>query len=572
MQANPAIESKGPTDWNAVNWRRAYRNVRALRQRIFKAEQGGDRRKVRSLQKLLLRSYSNTLVSVRQATQLNAGKDTVGVDRVVIRTPEARGKLVDELMHDQPWCAKPVKRVYIPKSDGKRIRPLGIPTIGDRALQTRVKHALEPQWEARFEANSYGFRPGRGTHDAIEAIFRLTCGDKPKKWIVDADIKGAFDNLSQEHISQAIKGFPARTLIHQWLKAGYLEKGRLHDTPTGAPQGGPISPLLLNISLHGMETALGVRRNSRQIIGKRAVVRYADDLVAFCESREDAEATLTRLREWLRQRGLNLAEEKTRIRHIHEGFNFLGYNIRQFPARHAKTGHKLLIRPSKEAIMRLRTRLRAEWIALRGSGIPTVLMKLNPIIRGWTHYYRNCCASQVFQDLDNWMYLRCIRHTKWTHPHKSQGWRISHYFGRLNPRRNDCWVFGDKQHGGHLLKFCWTKIQRHIKVRGKASPDDPTLRDYWQQRRCKTTSGTLPNRLDQIASRQQYACPMCGEPLLNSEVLQVHHTNLNKQDPKRDHPTCQRLVHLYCHQQIHSRSGRDQAAKKELILTASGFA
>jgi RNA-directed DNA polymerase len=210
---------EGGTEWQRVNWRKAERAVRNLRQRLFRAAQQGDLRKVHALQKLLLRSYSNTLVSVRRVTQQNAGKHTPGVDKVVIKTPQARGRLVDLLSTTQPWRAHPARRVYIPKATGK-LRPLGIPTVLDRCLQARVKNALEPFWEARFEETSYGFRPGRGCHDAIAKIYLLANSRGRKRWVVDADIKGCFDNVSHTHILEAIGSFPARELIKQWLKAG----------------------------------------------------------------------------------------------------------------------------------------------------------------------------------------------------------------------------------------------------------------------------------------------------------------------------------------------------------------
>src|SRR5271163_3737063 len=304
----------GRTVWDLVDWREANRIVRNLRHRIFRATQANDPRRVRSLQKLMLRSYSNILMSVRRVTQINAGRNTPGVDKVLVKTPAARGELVDLLATLQPWRAKPVRRVYIPKkSDSSKRRPLGIPTIMDRCLQAMVKNALEPAWESRFEGSSYGFRPGRNAHDAIEKIYNFARPNTRKKVVVDADIKGAFDNISQEFILKALGDVPGKALIKQWLKAGYLEDGRYHDTPSGTPQGGVISPLLLNIALHGMEAALGVKHDSKgQINGKRAVVRYADDFVVFCETEEDAIEVKDRvLPEWLAERGLSLSPEKT---------------------------------------------------------------------------------------------------------------------------------------------------------------------------------------------------------------------------------------------------------------------
>ena len=286
--SGPANGPERRTDWDAIEWRKAQRVVRNPRQRIFRAAQAGDIGMVRSLQKLMLTSRSNILIGVRRVTQVNAGKSTPGVDKLVVKTPAARGQLADRLATFQPWRAKPVRRVFIPKSNGK-VRPLGIPTVIDRCLQAAVKNALEPEWEARFEGSSYGFRPGRGCHDALAKIYLLSCPHRRKKWVVDADVKGAFDNIDHDFLLRAIGSAPGRELIRQWLEAGVVEDGVLHDTLSGTPQGGVISPLLLNIALHGMESALGVRHNRRgEIAGARAVVRYADDFVVFCETREDA--------------------------------------------------------------------------------------------------------------------------------------------------------------------------------------------------------------------------------------------------------------------------------------------
>lgn len=307
MQAKSlANGTETQTDWQAINWKQANRIVRNLRQRIFRATQQGDWKKVRSLQKLMLRSRSNRLVSVRRVTQVNRGKHTPGVDKMVVKTPAARSQLVDELAALTPWRVQPVRRTYIPKLNGKQ-RPLSIPVIKDRCLQAMVKNALEPAWEAQFEATSYGFRPGRSAHDAIGRIYSIARPNNTKKWVLDADIKGAFDNINHDFLINAVGDVPARELIHQWLKAGYMEEGILHATEAGTPQGGAISPLLANIALHGMEQALGVTyRPDGTLNSKRAVVRYADDFVMFCETQEDAERSKDILSAWLAERGLTL--------------------------------------------------------------------------------------------------------------------------------------------------------------------------------------------------------------------------------------------------------------------------
>lgn len=553
MQMAPSVTgTERHTDWNAVNWRLAHKRVRNLRQRIFRATQAGDLNKVRSLQRLMLRSYANTLVSVRRVTQVNQGRHTAGVDRVVVKTPAARGKLVDRLMADQPWRAKPARRVYIPKANGK-LRPLGIPTVLDRCLQARVKNALEPSWEARFEGSSYGFRPGRSAHDAIESVFNFANAGKRKAWVVDADIKGAFDTIDHAHLLTTIGAVPGQELIRQWLKAGYVNNGVFHDIEAGTPQGGVISPLLANIALHGMEAALGVRRNkSGYVIGNRAVVRYADDFVAFCETKEDAESALGTLKDWLAHRGLALSEEKTRIVHLTEGFDFLGFNVRRYPVKNTRTGYKLLIKPSNASVRAIQAKLRQTWEARKGSNVTRVVTELNPIVRGWAMYYRTMVASRAFTDLDRWMFTKERNHTRYAHPTKPWYWRKRQYWGQLNPHRQDHWVFGDKHSGHYLLKFAWFKIQRHVMVKGRSSPDDPGLRDYWTKR-AAAQSNALPTRKQKIARSQNHVCPLCGESIHNGEEIHEHHVYGRTHDAVI-------LVHLYCHQQIHSQKESSEAA------------
>ena len=547
--------TKTQTNWNATNWRKANRTVRNLRHRIFRATQEGNLKKVRSLQKLMLKSYSNRLVSVRRVAQINAGKHTPGVDKLVIKTPAARGRMVDALAHSSLWKAKPARRVYIPKASGK-LRPLGIPVVIDRCLQAMVKNALEPAWEAKFEGSSYGFRPGRSCHDAIAKIYELARPNKTKKWILDADIRGAFDNISHDYLLKVIGPVPGKELIKQWLKAGYVEQEVFHTTERGTPQGGVVSPLLANIALHGMEEALGVKYNCRgQLIGKRAVVRYADDFVCFCETREDAEQVQKILVEWLKERGLTLSEEKTRIVHLTEGFDFLSFNIRHYPApQTARSGWKLLIKPSKEAVLDVRKNLKDLWNKAKGGNVQAILSKLNPVIRGWANYFRIAVAKEIFGKLDSWMFHKADSYTKHTHRNKPKGWRHRKYWGRFNLERQDYWTFGDKQTGAYLLKFSWFPIERHTLVKGTASPDDPRLKDYWTKRQA-AKGKDLTISIQKLAKRQKGRCPECGESLFNDEEIQVHHL-LARSRGGRNTYTNLALVHLLCHQHIHAKTER----------------
>lgn len=544
--------TKTQTNWHSINWKKANQTVRNLRQRIFRATQQGDWKKVRSLQKLMLRSRSNILVSVRRVTQVNQGRRTPGVDKVVVKTPAARGKLVDELAALTPWRAKPARRIYIPKANGKQ-RPLGIPAIKDRCLQAMVKNALEPSWEAQFEGISYGFRPGRGCHDAIQKIFGLATPNKNKKWVLDADIKGAFDNISHECLLETLGEVPGKELIRQWLKAGYMEEEVLHDTEAGTPQGGVISPLLANIALHGMEQALGVKYGSDgSVRSKRAVVRYADDFVVFCETQEDAQKAQEILTEWLSKRGLTLSWEKTRIVHLTEGFDFLGFNVRHYKSTQNRWGWKLLTKPSTKSVQKLRDKLKTEWMNLHGHDARTVTTRLNPIIRGWANYFRVGVSSKVFVKLDHWMNYRAMRYAKRAHPNKPKHWWKRRYFGRLNPSRLDNWVFGDKQSGAYLLKFRWHPIERHILVKGRSSPDDPSQTDYWLKREKAKANSLTPSKR-KLAQRQNGLCPVCGESLFNEEEIEKHHIMPKKEGGPHTYDNLE-LVHFLCHQQITAQS------------------
>ena len=504
-------------DWLSIEWQTVEDEVRRLRQRIFTASQAADLAKVRNLQKLMLRSRANALLSVRRVTELNAGRMTAGIDGVVVVTAPGKAALAERVRKRDPLStAQAVKRVYIPKANGKQ-RPLGIPVIVDRAQQSQVVNALEPEWEARFEPKSYGFRPGRGCHDAIEAIFHVARGPNPsRRWVLDADLTAAFDRIDHSHLLNHLGTFPARAQVEQWLKAGVVEQGRFTPTEEGTPQGGVVSPLLLNIALHGMEEAAGVRR---QLTGVHAgetrrdspiLIRYADDFLALCHSQEQAEQIKASLAGWLAPRGLVFNEDKTRIVNLDEGFDFLGFTVR-------RQSGKLLIKPSKAAIRRIRDRLRTEMRSLRGANVAMVLKRLTPIVRGWAAYYRAVVSSEVFSALDRYLWKLTYKWAKHSHPKKSKHWIVDQYFARFNKSRRDRWVFGDRISGAYLVKFAWTNIVRHQMVTKGASPDDPALAEYWAARRRRAAPPPIDNLSLRLLKTQRGICPTCGELLLYAD-------------------------------------------------------
>jgi RNA-directed DNA polymerase len=564
---------EGLPDWDAIVWRGQEEQVRRLRQRIFTATQAGDLKRVRNLQKLMLRSRANTLVSVRRVTERNTGRRTPGVDGQVVVTSQAKAELAGLLLHRHggPGRALPARRVHIPKKGGTR--PLGIPVIADRAQQQRVRNALESEWEARLDQKQYGFRPGRGCHDAIEMIHHAIAAKNAKReWVLDADLKSAFDKIDHNFLLERIGTFPAKEQIRGWLKAGVVDKGRYSPTDEGTPQGGVISPLLLNIALQGMEAAAGVRyeyRGDRGYVkaGCPTVVTYADDFVALCHTREQAEAVRDRLSTWLKERGLSLNKEKTRIRRVDAGFDFLSFNIRRY---HTSGGSKALTKPSRDSLSKIRRRNAQELRALRGSSPGEVIMVMNPIIKGQANYYRPGASKKAFQKLDDHLW-RCLY--KWArrrHPRKPWKWIHARYFGAFNPSRRNRWVFGDRDSGAYLHQYAWTKIVRHAPVPGRYSPDDPALARYWADRRRKRKPPQLAESWERLLRTQNGLCPLCRELLLYADrspetpdQWETWYRGIRKAIAHKaiiehgNNRTINRLVHVHCAKRRQSEQTHD---------------
>jgi RNA-directed DNA polymerase len=527
--------------WDSINWSKVKRCVRWLQVRIVKAVQAGKHNKAKALQWLLTHSFSGKALAVKRVTE-NKGKHTPGVDKVVWKTPAAKINAVASL-NRRRYAPVPLRRVLIPKKNGKT-RPLGIPVMKCRAMQALHLLALEPIAETTGDLNSYGFRPQRSTADAGEQCFNALAMKASAQWVLEADIKGCFDNISHDWM---IANLPTdKVILTKWLKAGYIYQDKLFSTNAGTPQGGIISPVAANMTLDGLEAILKRKYPQWKYPSLKVnMVRYADDFIITGTSKELLEQEVKPIVvQFLAERGLALSPEKTKITHIEDGFDFLGWNIRKYNG-------KLLMKPSKANIKAHLDKIREIIKANKAAKQANLIRLLNPVLRGWANYHRHVVAKDTFAFIDRQIWSMLWQWATRRHPHKGRRWVKDKYFPALGSRS---WVFAATEYNDEgvrreyrLLFEVETPIQRHIKIKADANPHDPQWEAYFETRWGKKMLDSPRGRgkLYRVWHRQDGLCSNCTEPITKNNPWRVGYI-VNKFEGGSDAASNLQMHHVKC--------------------------
>jgi RNA-directed DNA polymerase len=538
-------------DWLAINWKRANRNARRLQSRIAQAQQQGRKRKVRALQFILTRSYSARCLAVRRVTE-NSGQRTPGVDGQKLDTPEKKAQAVQNLSRED-YKAQPLKRSYIPKNDGRALRPLGIPTMQDRAQQALHLLALEPIAETTADPNSYGFRRARSVADAIEQVVNTLCRPTSAQWILEGDIKSCFDEISHEWL---LSHSPMeRAHLRQWLAAGFIEQQVHYPTSTGTPQGGVISPVLMNLTLDGLEPLLTSNfppRSSKLV----NLVRYADDFIITGKSKELLVDEVTPLvASFLKERGLQLSEEKTKVTHISAGFDFLGKHIQKY------SNGKLLTKPSRPNVQAFLAEIKATFNENLNTPVDKLLLLLNPKIRGWALFHRSSASKKIFDYVDSRIFHQLEHWMQRRHPRKTLLWCYRKYLTTVGHRSYVLQATFQDRRGKprtiRLFKAADVPIKRHVKIKAAANPFLPEWEAYFEERIALQMKDSFYgyDKLLRLWFKQDGICPQCGQKITRDTGWNLHH-RVRIVDGGDDSMTNLILLHPICHQQLHAQTNR----------------
>lgn len=546
--SNACASSNDAGHWHSIDWAKCHRVVRRLQARIVKATKAGRWGKVNALQWLLTHSFSGKALAVKRVTE-NQGKKTPGVDGATWSTPGAKMTGLKSLRR-HGYRPAPLRRIFIPKSNGGQ-RPLGIPTMTDRAMQALYRLALDPIAETTGDGHSYGFRTARSTADAMEIIHTCLSWKRSAVWILEGDIKGCFDNISHDWMLTHIP--LDKRMLTAWLKCGFVEAGRWFETASGTPQGGIISPVLANLVLDGIEALIERTIPSTTRKGKAAkinFIRYADDFIVTGASREVlADEIKPALERFLAERGLQLSAEKTVISHIDGGFDFLGFNVRKYDG-------KLLIKPGKKPVKRFLDKIRAVIGTRKMAHQANLIGLLNPLIRGWAYYYRHKVSSETFGKVDHAIWTMLWRWAKRRHPKKGLRWIKDRYFSAHQGRN---WVFAAQtgKPGRRLVlyKASDTRIVRHKVIRSDANPYDPEWEEYFESRLALTMLSSLQGRgrLISLWLSQRGRCPNCNEPITRETGWHIHHIVWRSRGGS-DQSSNLLMLHPNCHRQLHANT------------------